>query len=179
MVKKIIEMKYISILIIALLSFTVQSQAQEDAISNYFEQYLEDENFTVVYISARMFQLFSKLDLEDEENQEVLEAIKDLRGIRILTTEHNTMQYYKEAKKKINTKGYEILMTVRDEDENVEFLIKEEGDKISELLLLVGGEEDFVLMSFIGTIDINKIAKLSKSMEIDGLEHLEKIEDEN
>ena len=40
------------------------------------------------------------------------------------------------------------------------------GDTINELLLLVGGEdEEFVLISFIGSIDLNEVGKLSKAFE--------------
>ena len=67
-------------------------------------------------------------------------------------------------------------MSVNDQgSDNVDFYIKEEGDIITELLLLAGGGEDFVLMSFIGKIDIDKLAELSKSIDIGGMEHLDKM----
>jgi hypothetical protein len=67
-------------------------------------------------------------------------------------------------------------MTVRDEGTNVEFLVKDTGDIINELLLLVGGDE-FVMMSFVGNIDLDKISKLANSLDIDGAQHLDKLED--
>jgi hypothetical protein len=50
----------------------------------------------------------------------------------------------------------------------VEFLILENDakDKIAELLLLVGGD-DFVLLSFVGNLDLDKIVKLANEMEKD------------
>ena len=155
------------------------SNAQSNAISKYFEQYVDDERFTSVFISPKMFQMFSKLeinDIDDEETEIILDIVKDLRGLRILTTEINAKAFYEEAKRKINTKEYEILMSVRDRGEDsVEFLIKDEDDIIKELLLLVGGDEEFVLLSFVGNIDLQKISKLSKSIDIKGMEHLDKI----
>ncbi len=177
-------MKYLSVLLIALLGFTYSASAQNgnDAISKYFNQYVDDSNFTVVYISSKMFELLGKLDvdeLEDEEAAAVMEVVKDMRGLRVLTTEHNPLKMYEEAVNTINTKEYEQLMTVRTEDENVQFLVKESsGDVINELLLLVGGQEDFVLVSFIGNIDLNKISKLAKVLDVDGAEHLDKLEDQ-
>jgi hypothetical protein len=67
-------------------------------------------------------------------------------------------------------------MQVRDQEENVRFLVKENGPKVKELLLLVGGSDSFVLMSFVGDIDLKKISQLGKSMDIEGLEHLEELE---
>ncbi len=173
-------MKYVSIFMIAFFCFAGQASAQVDAISQYFDQYIDDDRFTVVYISSRMFKLFAKAsdeDSDDEEERAVKQAIKDLKGLRILTTEETPRKFYEEAKAKINTKGYEVLMTVKSKgDDDVEFLIKENDDVIEELLLLVGGDESFVMMSFVGKINLEQLSKLSDSMDFDGLEHLEELE---
>lgn len=173
-------MKYLSVILVALLSFNLSALAQEDAITRYFDQYVEDERFTVVYLSPKIFEILGKLDideLDDEEAGEVMDVLKDLKSLRILTTEENSIAFYEEAQAKINTKDYEVLMTVRSEGENVNFLVKDEGDIIEELLLLVGGDDTFVLMSFIGNIDLKKISRLANSVDIDGMEHLEKLDE--
>jgi hypothetical protein len=164
---------------VASLAMPNQVQAQNDAISKYFDKYMDDESFTVVYISSRMFEMFAKIDPDVDE--EVKEVIRDLKGLRILVREDGGLKYYKEAIKKIDFNEYEELMTVRDDGTNVKFVVREEGDIIKELLLIVGGADEFVLMSFIGIIDLAKISKLAKDMEIDidGLEHLEKIDEED
>lgn len=152
-------------------------QSQANAIDKYFKQYVDSKDFTVVYISGKMFELFGKLDidketldLDDEADVEaIMDIARDMKGLRILTTDINVSQYYKEAKAKINTGEYEVLMTVRTRDgDNVEFLILENkaNNKIAELLLLVGGD-DFVLLSFVGNLDLDKIVKLANEMEKD------------
>jgi len=150
------------------------SFAQVDAIERFFKDYQEDQNFTVVYVSPKMFQMVSKTT-DGGSDQELASIVKDLKGLRILTTEVNPDKVYKEANKRLNIKEYEELITVRDKDSNVRFVTKETNGLISELLLLVGGKDDFVMMSFVGNIDLNKIAKLAKKLDIDGAEHLEKV----
>jgi hypothetical protein len=152
-------------------------RAQEDAISKYFDQYLEDENFTVVYITPKMFQMISKLDLKDPSARDIKEVLQDLRGLRILNTDHDGIKYYKEAISKFNVKEYELLMTVRDKDENVRFWTKEKDGIISELLMLVGEKEEFTLISFIGNINLDKISKLANTIKIDGIEHLKDLKE--
>ncbi len=164
-------MKFLKIVfVLAAMSIGSSAMAQANAIDKYFQQYLDDERFTVVYISARLFQMFDNMDingLDDEESKAVTDIAKDLRGLRILTAEENAAQFYKEAKAKINTSEYELLMTVRSKGhQNLEFLVKEgtEG-KIEELLLIGGGDdEDFVLMSFVGNLDLNKVSKMANGM---------------
>ena len=161
-------MKYFAFFFAMFLSANLM--AQEDAISKYFSKYV-DERFTVVYISGKMFEMINKmeLDLDDEEAEAILAVCKDLKGLRILTTEENGSQFYKEALSIINKNQYETLMTVREgKTENVQFLAKtgQGGNSLDELLLLVGGEnEDFVLLSFIGKIDLNQVGKLSKAFD--------------
>ena len=146
--------------------------AQTDAITQYFDKYMDDENFTVVYITPKMFQMISKLDLKDPDAKEIKEVLQDLKGLRILQTEKNAMQYYKEVIAKFKPTEYELLMTVRDKGENVRFWTKESGGVISELLMLVGGVKEFVMISFIGNISLDKISKLANKMNVDGMEHL-------
>jgi len=43
---------------------------------------------------------------------------------------------------------------------------------------LVGSPDEFVLVSILGKIDLDKISQLSKQLDIDGVEHLEKIENQ-
>lgn len=147
------------------------AQEQSNAIDKYFSQYVEDERFTAVYISPKLFEMLGQLDLEgidmDDEGEAkaIIDIAKDLEGLRILVSEDNAMDLYEEAKAKIDTREYEVLMTVRNKDEeNVEFLAKADGDAISELLLLVGGDE-FVLLSFVGKLDMAKISKLARAIE--------------
>jgi hypothetical protein len=151
--------------------------AQTDAITRYFDKYLEDEHFTVVYITPKMFQMIARLDLKDKDAQDVKDVLKDLKGLRILQTDHNPQQHYKEVMTQFNAAEYELLMTVRDKGENVRFWTKESNGLISELLMLVGDAKEFTLISFIGNIDLNKISKLANGTKIDGLEHLKDLKE--
>lgn len=176
--------RFIAIALLLGVVSTVQAQTPTvSAIDKYFKQYVDDERFTVVYISSKLLDMFGKLDvqnmeMDDAETKAIIELAKDLEGIRILVAEENAAGFYKEAKSRINTKEYEVLMTVRDKNEsNVDFLIKDDGNKmINELLLLVGGEEEFVLMSFVGKIDLDKVSKLINEFDDDkgGLKESEK-----
>lgn len=156
------------------------SYGQQDAIDKYFSKYKDNEDFSVVYISPKMFSLISKLD-DDDMDDDLREAIQGVHSLKILTTDRNGAEFYKEAKSLINTKEYEVLMTVRDDESDIEFLVKDsaDGNIVDELLLLVGGEDSFVLLSFYGKIHLNKLSKLAESIEIDGMEHLDKLEDKN
>lgn len=160
-----------------MLMLSISGFSQVDAIAKYFSKYQEDTDFTVVYISPKMFEMISKL-AEEEIEPEVQAIIRDLKGLRVLTTEKNPMRYYNEVTETLNLKSYEELMTIRDGNSNVRFLIKSKNELVEELLLLVGSEEEFVMISFVGKIDLEKISRLSNSADIEGLQHLQKIDQE-
>lgn len=164
-----------NILITCLLAcFAISLQGQNDAITKYFEKYRDDDRFTMVSINKKMFELIANV-AEEDVDAEVMEMLQEMDGLKILTTDDDARSFYQEAIAKFNTTEYEELMTVRDKDQDIQFLVKDQqnGKVVNELLLLVGGEDDFVMLSFVGKIYLNKIAKLAKNMNIDGLENLE------
>jgi hypothetical protein len=68
-------------------------------------------------------------------------------------------------------------MSIRDTDKDMKFFIKEAGGKISELVMVAGGNEDFMVLSLFGEIDLKQVSKIGKKMDVDGLENLEKLKD--
>ena len=165
--------KLFSLAILLFLGLSVN--AQNDAIDRFFETYQDNEEFTMVYVSPKMFQMFAKV-AGDELDAELQGLVNDLEGLKVLKTETNSLQVYKDAVKKIPTNEYELLMTARDDGQNIKILTKTKGeDIIEELLLLVGGEEEFILVSFVGNINLNDLAKVASKMDIEGVKHLEKL----
>src|SRR5690554_7057499 len=66
--------------------------AQDDAIVRFFSKYMENENFSRVYISPKMMQMaggFLKSNVEagDAEGKDLGELMQKIRGIRILSGE--------------------------------------------------------------------------------------------
>lgn len=166
-------MKWIKCTLVLLLMAAVTGlSAQANAIDKYFKQYVDDTNFSVVYIGPTLFKWMKKLDQgnndqdRDDETDAVIKAVEKAQGLRILTTDVTPRKFYDEAKAKIDTKEYELLMTVRSKDgDNVEFLGKHNGDAIEELLLLSIGEEKFVLLSLVGLLDLAHISKIAEEIE--------------
>jgi hypothetical protein len=69
-------------------------------------------------------------------------------------------------------KEYEELLTIRDKQDNVRFVIKETGGIVHELLMIAVDGDGFTLMSFTGDIDLDKLSRLSSSLNIKGMSEL-------
>jgi hypothetical protein len=156
----------------------VAMMAQNSAVDRLFEKYSGKEGYTSVVISSKMFSMFSEMGTSDEDFDNL---VRGLTGIKILATDDGyegkgRVNFYKEIIDELPLDKYEELMVVREKDQDVKFLIREEGDVIVELLLIVGGSEDNALISIQGIIDLKTISKLSQSMDIEGLDKLEDID---
>lgn len=171
--------KSIFLLPFFLLAVHFSTFAQNDAIMRFFNQYAEDERFTVVYVAPKLFSMVSKIETDDEDWNKVREIVKDLGGLRVLHADSiaDGVAMYKSALSKVPASEYAELLTVRDGDENVRIWTKDtnDGTIIEELLLLVGSTNEFTLLSFTGKINLDKISQLSKTLDIDGVQHLDKI----
>ncbi len=164
---------------IVMMVLSIATYAQGDAIAKFFTKYQDDETFTQVKVSQKMFGLFTNMDVEKPEDKEVLDAISKIQGLRVLA-KHETRDsraLYKEALAVIPN-GYEELMSVRDKDKDMKFYIKEiSAGKIGELVMVMGGNDEFMLLTLFGEIDLKKISHIGRKMNIEGLQNLEKMKD--
>jgi hypothetical protein len=162
---------------IVVLMMVIGGAQGQDAISKFFSKYQNDESFSQVNISSRMFGLFTQMESDDPEDKEIMDAISKLKGLKILAKEdaRNARELYKEAFTVI-PKDYEELMTVRDKDKDMKFMIRESGGKISELLMVMGGNTEFMVLSLFGEIDLKQVSRIGKKMDVKGLENLHNID---
>jgi hypothetical protein len=169
--------KLVVVAVLMIAGFT--SANAQDAISKFFSKYQNDESFTQVNVSSKMFNLFTNMEADTPEDKEVLEAISKLKGLKILMKENTSdaRSLYKEAFALVPVKEFEELMSVRDKDKDMKFYIKESGGKISELVMIMGGVEDFMVLSLFGEIDLKQVSRIGKKMNVDGLENLQKLND--
>lgn len=159
--------------------------AQNKSVDRVFDKYSGMDGFTTVYISKYMFSMFANLEgVEDEEVDEVQSLFGKLTGIKILAVDNDTVlgegvNFFDEIMKDLPRNEYEELMVVKDSESDVVFLAREDKGTIIELLLIVGGKgSENALIAITGEIDLSTIAKLSHTLDIDGMDELEKLEEQ-
>ncbi len=170
-----------TVLVIFALLLSVTFLRAQDAIDKYFDKYATNPEFTSIVVSSKMFELFANVQTDSPENADFKDVIKGLKGIKILSydqsdTPNITFTDYKSAIKKVGPE-YEVLMSIDDKDEKVRFYILESGETIKELFMVVGGKGNLFLMSLVGDIDLAKMSSLSKSMNINGMNYLENLDE--
>ncbi len=162
-----------------LIMISLSAFSQRNPVDKLFEKYGGKDGFTTVLISSKMFSMFSDMEAGDDD---INKMIKNIESIKILTTDDESLldpgiNFYKEIMNELSLDEYEELMVVKEKDQDIKFLVKEKEDIIVELLLVIGGKGNNALISIRGIIDLKSISKLSKSMNIEGLEKLEEIDE--
>lgn len=149
----------------------LSSKGQSDVITRFFSQYEGRDDFTTVYITSKMFSLIAQLP-EDENEGDFMNIVRRLTGIRILSAENysNAEKLYSEAYPLLSRNGFDELMVVKNGNEEIKFMAWEKGDAISEFVMLIKDDEKFTLLSMTGNLNLKDISKLSKAMDIHGLE---------
>lgn len=166
-------MKKIWIIALCLFGLTISSKGQ-DIVADFLKKQTNPNVFTQVNISAKMFQLVA--DITDSETEGI---IQDLTGMRILTVDQESEACFNQAKQLLEkqTSEYETLMNIKEEQEEVWMYIREVKGQIAELVILVGDGGEFVLMNFMGKIDLKKMSRLTKSVNVNGIKYLNKVKD--
>ena len=160
-------MKKLVLILAVLLPLAVL--AQKTPVDKLFEKYDNQKGFTTVNISGKLLGFASQIETGDKATTDMLSS---LSGIRVLTVEdpeiNKNLDFYAELEKDgfFKNNGYEVLMEVTEPNEIVRFLAKDAGNgKISDLLLVVGGDEN-TLISISGVIDPENIGKITGALNI-------------
>lgn len=162
---------------IILVSLCSSQLASAQTIDKFFRKYQDDPAFTVINITPKMFSMFSKVSVNDPDAQKITNVIGKLKGLRILVKENcnDGKKLFSEATQYL-TPELEELMTVKNKDADVRFLIKENAKgNVAELMMLVGGSGEFVALSLFGDFSLNDIAEIAGDIKIDGFDNLKSL----
>ena len=77
----------------------------------------------------------------------------------------------------LDRSAYKELLIVKEKDQDVKMLARENGDIISEFLIIVSGLNENVLVQIKGNLNLNEIDRLSDSFDFKGFDQLKKLEE--
>jgi hypothetical protein len=160
--------KLITVLIFLATSIVANAQSLFDS--------LEDLNgVDMVVVTKDAFELISKfknITIDDNEGMKVFQMIQDLEEFKMFSTREtqvaNTMEDLVNSS--IKKQNLIELMRVKDEESRVKIYVKttEKKEYVSEVLMFVKGlskmtnkTSEALIVSLIGTIDVNKLSELA------------------
>jgi len=129
--------------VVCLLSLMTALSGQK-SVDALFEKYSGREGFVALTLSGDLIKLAKLDDCEIEgcrfpaDIQEIRLLVEDKKG-------SGGENFYSSVIKDINVRNYEELLRVKESDQDIQMLMKTDGNIIRELLLLAGGKDNFVI----------------------------------
>jgi hypothetical protein len=138
----IYAMKKVLLFIALLITGTIVSG--QKSIDALFNKYGGKDGFPTVPINGNLLKLARCFD--DDDNDYPLP--QDISTIRLLAQDDETMKvdnFYDMVMKDINPADYEEFMRIKDSDSDLRMLVRTEGNRFREFLLIVGGEDNAII----------------------------------
>ncbi|MCX6281987.1 MAG: DUF4252 domain-containing protein [Bacteroidetes bacterium] len=151
----------------------------QSPLEKVFPKYSGQDRFTTVSISKEMFtqMLGMMANQNDSSAKEMKNIIDKLTGLKVITYDIDTTDYtkavsiYNEWAGLFPAATYKELMAVTEGRDNYKFMTRQDADgKISEMVMLMKGKKELVVLCLTGVIDMSNVSKISRSMGIHGME---------
>lgn len=156
-------MKQLFSAVLAIAFFATAAVAQNTSLQTFIDRYKNDEAFTYAFLSKDLFEVAAKMEVQENDWKKLHNVVKNIGSLSVLVADSITdgTALYREALAAVPTEDFDELLTVRDGKDNVRIWIREEDRVVSDLVLLVGSTEDFVLICFAGNLELGNITELA------------------
>ena len=150
------------LLLLTVLSITFTFVYGQKSIDALFDKYAGAEGFTTVTLNGNLLKLAKCFDSDDDHGDSSITA--NITELRILSQEDKTIQagnFYDMVIKDIDLSAYDEFMRVKEADQDVRMLVRIDGKKLREFLLISGGEDNAIIQ-IKGTFSLDDAKKLSE-----------------
>lgn len=159
--------------ILVLIAFVVAPMVTN--AQSFFEALEDMDGVDVVVVTKDAFELISKfknIKIDDNEGMKVFQMIQDLKEFKMFSTNDAKVatKMGELVNASIKNQNLTELMRIKDDTSRVKIYVKTTKNKdfVSEVLMFVKGlgkktnkVSEAVIVSLIGSIDINKISELA------------------
>jgi hypothetical protein len=154
-------MKKLFLLII--LTITATLVYGQKSIDDLFDRYGQKDGFTTVTFNGGLLKLAHLFGDDTEEDSLPLHITE----VRILAQEDKQMKvdnFYNLVINEIDLKNYDEFMRVKESNQDLRMLVRSEGNRFKEFLLIAGGEDN-ALIQIKGDMTYAEAKKFSREAE--------------
>jgi hypothetical protein len=154
------------------------ASAQKDPVNALFVKYNGVAGFTTVNITGDMLKLITQVEAERRDS---ITFASSLSEIRILAIEKGCdkpagINLRSELYDQLDKSVYKEMVSVKKEGEDLVILMKENKGRIAEILILAGGDDENALIQIKGDMLLSEMADMAGKYQMQGFEHLKKLE---
>ncbi|MBP3332136.1 MAG: DUF4252 domain-containing protein [Tidjanibacter sp.] len=139
-----------------LILLPVMANAQSDSFKKYLNRHNGKSGFTTIEIPGQM------LSLMQGENAESADVFKRTERLTLIICESYDSEKREEADEMIRQGGYQLMTAINNEGNEVRiYAILKKNNSSNEFLMQVTSEDDMVLISILGDIDLKDVSNFS------------------
>ena len=160
-------------LVFFLMTFcSLQIKAQVKPIANFYKKYKSHQNTYDIKIQGWLLKLATNFS-DESDTKRLLKKITYLRALIIEEGQLVGKSEHHQLIKSLKEESFDPLIQLRDGLEKVDILIREKDKHISDAVVVIYGEESFVILSIEGKLNFSDLNDLQ--FDIDGSEHFKRI----
>jgi len=144
--------------------------AQSNPLDSYIEKYAGQDGFYYLNLETNMSGISGDEDEESDFSQIIY--LRMLLYEEGKSTKFDASKIYQDFKAGISKDEYRGLMEVKSNGENVEMMVKKNGDKLSEVIIVMQEEGETTLIAASGNFDLKDLAKFGNMDKCKGLKVL-------
>lgn len=139
----------------------VQLNAQR-SVDRLFQKYSDKEGYTCISISGNLLNFAARLENDHGKDRDIEAKITE---VRILTSKEDNderVNFHDVVMKGLDLSDYEEMMRVKETGQDMRMLVRTEGRRVKEFLLVTGGVDN-ALIQVKGDISLSDARRLCEN----------------
>jgi len=141
----------------------------QNHLDQFFQQYTDYDNVNKINLEGGLLKLVGNYTKEGR----TLSKLNKLTAIWVEDYNPISKKEVNYLLKSLQKDRYEPLIMAKSGTSNVKFLIQENGNHISSVILLIDDIDNFLLINLKGHLDYEDLSNID--MDINGMEHFKKL----
>ncbi|MBP2617118.1 DUF4252 domain-containing protein [Chryseobacterium jejuense] len=158
---KTLRIIFLSLLIIGALQSCIVSEKPNMDFFSDSKYDFKEAKFTSFNVPLLLAKPYIKKALKKEgESEELINLIKKVSKIKVLTVENGSKEMLNDYAKFLNNNQYEDWATIKHNGENVNLRVKQKGEAIKNMLITVNSDKELVFVDVKGSFTPDDISKM-------------------
>jgi hypothetical protein len=168
-------MKILNKIVLIVISglFPVIISAQTNPLDGLIKKYADQPGFYFLDMKTNLFNSGNEVNATPSTGK--IMSVKILAYEEGASAQYKALDIYDQFNSSIDAGTYKGLVEIKSSGDKVDMMVKKEGDKLSEVIIIIREKNEATFIAASGSFDLKDIAKFSGMKNCRGLETLEKL----
>ncbi len=166
---KNLKTQFITVLLVVsiLIPACVENETSKFSSKKFLKSYKNSEYVISFSLPPALLRLF--IDRDEKELRELLKQIDDMQFLIFeddYFTGTSSKELFAEIDKELIAHNFQDLIIIKESNEQVKFKIRENENKVKDLIMLVAGNNEMVIMNISGNINLSDIELITDNIDV-------------